>query len=1236
MIPAWVLLDEAADVAGCLLQEAFGVAQKRENLDPLDDHDFELILKQLFSSLVRAAAPEEQRALQSVQTKIDLNWPGMSEAEREQALRAIGTALGGVPKLVLPKVEKILTQQGPQIIAATKREAVASYELPIQASFTLVDQRVIDAARKSQSHYIRDEYGKRIDLASAKAMHLVAHGLEQGLDRYDIADRLKPALEAIGVHRSIGYYRMIASVFAARARAWGTLAAFDEAGIEYMEWVSMLDESTSDVCRFLDGKTFPVTAAKERHERVATSEDPESVVELQPWVSAGKAKDGSVALFYKQNGERKPIALVERSGVGAKDDRGEYSRAASVDKLVKAGITSPPAHAHCRSQLVPASATPSRGQVPASAPVGSSLTSNVLPYAGGKVPVETASQTPATPPPTTAFRPLPRALPIGFNPEALPEVSATETAAQQAEEAKRQAIASAIAKLNALPSPYANSVASPLPKWTDLDKDWKPPVPKKPQIAGGKKKKPVAIAVDQIHGPGFYSKSVAAKYAATFDPEAPILLVRSNGTLTPLDAHEAHKVLAAHLHGQTAIQAKVIDLDKLAAKKPKKSPLPPPEATTIPPATPSAAPPPPPPPVFPMKKIDASVILHQQVGAQRGSNEGGFYKGSDGVDRYVKLYDEEGKAECEHLANAVYRDLGLVAPESVLFEHKGKVAFASVILPNAKTLRDVGHSAERSKKILEGFVADVLVGNWDVVGVGNNGGDDNVVFLPDGRVARIDNGGSFLMKGLDGRKPQAALNAITEWEKFLDPSINFNYARVAKNAGVTRAEDMKDVVVDGIQKVLALEKASGGWAAYVDKHVPQLNGADKARIAEMLQARTRLLEHRLGDLTKQEVSAQKPRYLAKQYSTVLPRAGLKLEDLPETNVIKDHYGKIDRWRPDRLPSGESFAEFKERAAQAIKDLAPDEARAIKAFKASAYIDIRDSEEKGKPNAQSDAIQRGLSKCTPEPGTAWRGICELPKAVVDRYLQNPVFQLGRMGGATSSTSWCIDVSVDSFFGGPDEEPGGKNYRILYKLHGKTGIPVQTISMENEDEHEILFGRNAAFRITGLSRAKGQERTLIVEAEEIVGVEREAMSPVQIRPPKRTPQEAALDKLAALPKDEDEEDLVTSPIAAGGGKVFGPGNPVPTPPGKIPENKVTEANSLPVTLLDPAKLTLHSANVDAYMVEIAINDGMKPGASLLVVKQGGQMYLAHPHAEATAAAYHLLGMELPVRVIDLDAD
>lgn len=245
-----------------------------------------------------------------------------------------------------------------------------------------------------------------------------------------------------------------------------------------------------------------------------------------------------------------------------------------------------------------------------------------------------------------------------------------------------------------------------------------------------------------------------------------------------------------------------------------------------------------------IKELDHERILGKQLAGAGGSNPGGVYEGTDGVIRYVKFYSDEAQAHGEVLANQIYRDLGISAPDAQTFETaEGKVAFASKIVDNKGELKNAFTKAN-AEKILQGYAADVLTGNWDVVGLVN----DNVVIGGRGNVIRIDNGGTFLMRAQAGRKPQGVLNALTEWQNFSN-GTNPSYSGVFKKAGVAGPQNIVGIKRQ-IQNIIDLRNRYGSWDNYLAQRGPKLlKGTDRASIISMLESRTRLLEQKLkGEL----------------------------------------------------------------------------------------------------------------------------------------------------------------------------------------------------------------------------------------------------------------------------------------------------------------------------------------------------------------------------------------------------
>src|SRR5678815_4010479 len=107
----------------------------------------------------------------------------------------------------------------------------------------------------------------------------------------------------------------------------------------------------------------------------------------------------------------------------------------------------------------------------------------------------------------------------------------------------------------------------------------------------------------------------------------------------------------------------------------------------------------------------------KNITGAKGSNPGGLYSDATGQKWYVKRYNNPEQAATEHIANQVYRAVGVGAPHSVLGEGGD---YASKWMPSDGTLAKVGITKDRADHILDGFAADVFLDNWDAVGTGHD------------------------------------------------------------------------------------------------------------------------------------------------------------------------------------------------------------------------------------------------------------------------------------------------------------------------------------------------------------------------------------------------------------------------------------------------------------------------------------------------------------------------------------
>jgi SPP1 gp7 family putative phage head morphogenesis protein len=320
-------------------------------LDPLDARDFLVIVKRLARALHGVSHEAEAAALRNALDELDVDWPNMTARAREHILRAAGAALSRAQAKALPHIDQVFEAEAEHVVAGSRRAVVRRFGLRISADLGRTDERIARFIRSSEANFVRDAYGRREAEFSQRAREIVAAGHERGLGRADIVDELAQELTAVS-GRGPAYWEVVATSFANRGRTYTQLAAFDEAAIERFRFEAILDEVTSQACRFLHGRVFSVAGAMQRFRDVEALDDPEQITERQPWMQVGADDDGHQVLFYKRSGRRQIVARVDESGVGHPDHVGRYSRALGNPQLEAAGLVTPPLHGRCRSTIV--------------------------------------------------------------------------------------------------------------------------------------------------------------------------------------------------------------------------------------------------------------------------------------------------------------------------------------------------------------------------------------------------------------------------------------------------------------------------------------------------------------------------------------------------------------------------------------------------------------------------------------------------------------------------------------------------------------------------------------------------------------------------------------------------------------------------------------------------------------------------------------------------------------------
>lgn len=344
------LWSRGAAAAEELASELLGV---RKASSPLDPDGFLVISDRVAAALRTAAAGQEALVVQQVLAGLTMDWTKLSSEAVDRAVAAANSAISKhYTAMVLPKLDEVLEIEGPKTMRATKKGVIAREEIEIEPALTERDLAAEAAIRKSQVNFIRDEAGARSGRHTAAARDIVARGLSEGVGNKVIANDLRAHFGKT-IPKPESYWYTVSSAFVGRARSTSQVYAYEDAGIETFEVVAMLDEVTTDQCRFMNGKVFTVKAARRLLDTLQELEAPEDVKYANPWIRVGKDSKGNRQLYIpRADGGATTIARVTRSGVGTADDVGSFSRGKSAASLSKLGVQFPPYHGRCRTLVV--------------------------------------------------------------------------------------------------------------------------------------------------------------------------------------------------------------------------------------------------------------------------------------------------------------------------------------------------------------------------------------------------------------------------------------------------------------------------------------------------------------------------------------------------------------------------------------------------------------------------------------------------------------------------------------------------------------------------------------------------------------------------------------------------------------------------------------------------------------------------------------------------------------------
>ena len=314
---------------------------------------FDRAVASLAAELRAATDASNLEAVRAAVAALDIDWRSAGPARRASAIDRALRAAGRSSSRAAAPVRGVFAGAITELLLGARRGVRRSQGLGVALELNAFDRRVADFMVRSQVNFVTNAAGARLDAFGERARRIVADGLESGLGRDDLAAALQSAAGSHLVDRAPAYWEVVAGSFVGTSRSYGQLSSYAEAGIERYQIEAVLDERTTNICRFLHGKVFEVGDALRRFERIEALDDPEEVKTLQPWVrEARDSETGRLGMFVQRGDARSPIAEVTRSGVGMSDDAGAYAGARTNRELMELGVSFPPYHGLCRTGTV--------------------------------------------------------------------------------------------------------------------------------------------------------------------------------------------------------------------------------------------------------------------------------------------------------------------------------------------------------------------------------------------------------------------------------------------------------------------------------------------------------------------------------------------------------------------------------------------------------------------------------------------------------------------------------------------------------------------------------------------------------------------------------------------------------------------------------------------------------------------------------------------------------------------
>lgn len=193
----------------------------------------------------------------------------------------------------------------------------------IRADFylDLKDENAIKVLENYSLFWVKDYYDRFV---AERIKGVLGEYFERGLTRRELAERLHEELgERIREERDV-YFEVLADHLSNKIHNLGRVSGYEEAGIEYVKVVAVLDERTTRICRRMHGRVIPVKYLVRQRDRILRA-----------------ARRGSIEAMRRAQ----PMITED-------EWKRRYERLYTTRELIRNGLGLPPYHFRCRTRTI--------------------------------------------------------------------------------------------------------------------------------------------------------------------------------------------------------------------------------------------------------------------------------------------------------------------------------------------------------------------------------------------------------------------------------------------------------------------------------------------------------------------------------------------------------------------------------------------------------------------------------------------------------------------------------------------------------------------------------------------------------------------------------------------------------------------------------------------------------------------------------------------------------------------